>query len=207
MKNRNTCLITVGSCGTKWLEKIGLVTPPGGNSQGKRNYGGAHCRFPNQVYEMGYRKVIYLIADPIETIISYWNRGFMQNKNHLLNMSGNFEDFDSFKNHPQNILSWSMFDKKPFMLHQHYLKWTTQNIKNFDVMFIKYETLSDNFENLSTFLNDKKMSEKICTNFKFRGYRKENLSTNIRTNLERKYLDEIEFYNNIGKCKIFRGKK
>ena len=193
------CLVSPGSSGAHFIRDVLLIhTAPGGFSEGKKNYGGGHCRFPHQIKSMNYTHVIYPIAHPVEIIISLHRRGFLSKLDHCANLSGNENEMNKYIRLPKSkktLEKWSSMATRPLLLHEHFIEWSKKDGLGMKIMFVKYEFIHSIANEISTFLEDEMLVQKIKNNFNFRGIRREQLKTDILYNLENKYKKEIEFYN------------
>lgn len=128
-------LASPGGCGTHalnaFLRSQGLTKVPGWNT---------HCPWHAKLPVNDPKRLVYLYANPYDTIISFERREFMRNDKHLSNMSGNQE---MLRVAPGGIWTLATFLKNGvdyFKLEKHFDTWFNSDDR-YSVMFVKYEEL------------------------------------------------------------------
>lgn len=127
--------ITPGGCGSHWL---GRFMRDCYNARFPAGWNG-HRRNPD-LNAAPENRIIYLTADPFDTILSFDRRGFLKNKKHCQNMQGNVELMDKI-NHHGGMNGLIKFGEDPFKLEDHIDQWMGFDRRTYDLMIVKYENL------------------------------------------------------------------
>jgi len=123
-------IITPGACGTHAL--IDFM----GSSYSKRDH---HRRNSNSF--QANSKIVYLFANPYDTILSFFRRNDQGGKfleSHCKHMEGN----DGYFHKKKITLEEFLKDPNdPFMLEDHYLEYVNNVNRNYDLLVVRYDTL------------------------------------------------------------------
>jgi hypothetical protein len=190
----NNFLITQGSCGTYALKYC----------MGEYfNYGykipwNTHSNNPNTPPKDS--RVVYLFANPYDTILSYFRRDKVEfNCNggflfpHTTNIGG---DVDYFKNPENRIIENFLKDEyDPFFLREHYDKWATYNERNYDLVMMRYEELSEN--GVSSFIDYWDLPKNLEFKFRKRSSDWQNEPQEIQDRLKQKYGEYFDAYHSL----------
>lgn len=160
---RDFAVFSFGGVGSKLLVKWLL-----GRDQTARHYGSAHYhwRLPPLHVNNG-QQVIYMFGDPRDSIISFYQRRTSRHERHGFGSSAYTKD-DPAPDWPLKALrnieadssgfstEWGLADyldqqRDYFRLEEHFDFWLGAR-RDFDILFVKYETLWENFEFLGELL-------------------------------------------------------
>ena len=170
--------LSPGGCGSCALEDFF-----GNNINFPRDSWNAHQRDPS-LPEAG-SQVGYIFADPYNVVLSYFRRGFLQYPyDHGKHISG---DMSILMARP----SWTMEDffrlpSDPFRLQDHMEGWWNRPQRDYNIMFIRYETLTQHLPELCQWFG---LSPERAKHFEFipRNSDWEQQSGFVKENLERMY--------------------
>lgn len=138
--NKNKFLLSVGSSSQTYLRKVldGVIVPHSENGWI------GHERDASLPFLKG-SKVMYVFTDPFEVILSYNRRGFLNHEcPHIDNIRGDADYFRSKNNWTLEKFLDNEYDF--FGIEQHFYNWYNHKKRDYDIMFIKYEHLKDNFD-------------------------------------------------------------
>ena len=127
-------LVTPGAAGTHALVKhFGL------RIKGGVPWWNVHARAPG-LPPAGSR-ILYVYGNPYDAVVSYFNRGFMSNPTHCVNMQG---DSDSWmKAHNSTLDGYLDYGLDVFALEDHLTRWASYKRRNYNIAFLKYEHVMD----------------------------------------------------------------
>jgi len=156
-------LISPGSVGSTYLEDLF-----GSCIKSVKTDYNAHERNSNLPI-FNNSKVCYIFGNPYDVVLSYFRRGFMTFPyQHTSNMSGDLNALckvppfisQSFSNpfcwfgKPSwNLDEYLELNSDPFKLEHHFLNWYKNPERNYEIMFLKYETLGDHIRDLCLWFN------------------------------------------------------
>ena len=178
-------LISPGSVGSTYLENLF-----GTRIKSVKTDYNAHERNSNLAI-FNDSKVCYRFGNPYDIVLSYFRRGFMVFPyQHTSNISGDLNTLckvpsfisSSFPNSfcwfgkpSWNLDEYLELDSDPFKLEEHFLNWYKNPGRNYEIMFLKYETLNDHIEDLCSWFNiDKKYADKYQRKTRNSNYKKLN---------------------------------
>lgn len=139
--------ITPGGCGSHWLgrfmrESCGMRFPSGWNG---------HARDPNK-NAAPENKIIYLMADPYDTMMSFQRRGFFHNSAHCQQMSGNMKLMQQIKE-KGGLPFLIKQGQDPYEFEAHLKGWMEYDERKYDLLVVKYEHLLELIPDVLTFFN------------------------------------------------------
>ena len=195
-------LITQGSCGTYALRNAV------GEHYNKIDGWNTHSRNPEVTPQNS--RVVYLFANPYDTILSYFRRdkeefnsqgGFLFA--HVEHIGGDTEYFKK----PDNRLleNFVKDDYDPFFLSSHLESWVLNESRNYALKIMKYESLAVN--GIVPFMDYWDLPKEVSFNFKQRNSAWQRESPEIQTALRQKYGDLFDIYESIPLVSELKGCK
>jgi len=149
-----------GGSGTKmlrdWLQEQGAALPSEHDSGIWKHLPAPPTKDRYQIPE-GY-KVLYLISDPVESLLSVFRRGY--HMWHAVRMASQARWPEGFllEDHPTRpnwgIKEFLSVRSDCFGIHDHFRNWTTSHSaeRGYPIMVLKYETMWEHLEEMGAFL-------------------------------------------------------
>lgn len=173
------------------------LSPGGCGSCALEDFFGKAINYPRESWNAHERnftkpeagsKVAYIFADPCNIVLSYFRRGFLNAPYyHCRHIDGDVNSL-SQKNSWGIADYFLLMDTDPFKLRDHFFGWYNNKNRDYDIMFIRYETLNDNLEELCKWYS---FDTEKCKNFTFK-QRNSDWKTStefVQLHLERLYGD------------------
>ena len=92
-------------------------------------------------------KVCYLFTDPYNIILSYFRRNFLVSPyDHAHHISGALDVLSERSS--WDISSFLDLPEDPFMLESHFDGWYNHSQRNYDIMFLRYDSLKETLPSL-----------------------------------------------------------
>ena len=140
-------------------------------------------------------KVVYLIANPYDIILSHFRRDFLKSPYEGAQLLGSGKELLSKKRR------WLLEDfldlkKDPMKFKEHFCGWFNHKERNYDILFAKYDYLNKSIFDICTFYN---IGEEVAKSYTFRKRNVSylNQSKEIQEKLQNMYGDLFEIYQNL----------
>jgi hypothetical protein len=147
-------------------------------------------------------KVMYLFANPYDTVLSYFRRAVWNDESNCQSSNNswlehhcrNLEGDSRYFNKPENrvLENFLKDDYDPFLLSEHIEKWMSHENRNYELWLMRYESLSIN--GINPFIEYWNLPKDMSFNFKIRNSDWKSNSVEIQQGLERKYGSLFEIY-------------
>lgn len=108
-----------------------------------------HARNPNKNASPD-NKIIYLTADPFDTLMSFDRRGFLISSSHCQQMDGNMELMKKIKD-GGGLSRLIELGDDPYQFESHIRGWMDFKERSYDLMIVKYEHLVELIPDILTF--------------------------------------------------------
>ena len=191
----NTVLITPGACGTTMMaELVGLRALNNGKYDYKR-----HRRDPD-IRDATH--VIYMYSNPYDKILSFHRRGFLSNITHCIHVDG---DVEYLKKRTDYTLEEHLkLPIDPFGIEEHFHNYYDFDDREYNIMFVKYESLEKTIPDVLKWLN----SSHMLSEFKFKNRNSDwnEQPENIKELLEKKFGNHKRFLDTLPDI-IYKSKK
>ena len=94
-------------------------------------------------------KVLYIFVDPYNAVLSYDRRGFLKQSHHVRNIEGDIEGFN--QGSPWDLSKFLSNGTDFFLLYDHFNRWYMHHEREYEIAFVKYESLSTSMDSVCEF--------------------------------------------------------